>query len=162
MIDNASPRTIRHARPERLARRRGTLVVCVVVCLLVATSLAAATTHAALRWRRSLRMQHQMRQTEFLLDAGILRAANQLRRSIDYRGETWRPRASTVGFESPVVEISVTAGEDRQALQVDVVARMGNPLDDLQRSNPSPTSRSHRFIFMAATDSQNTDSSSVE
>jgi hypothetical protein len=107
-------------------------------------------------------MQHQLRQTEFLLDAGILRAANQLRRSSDYRGETWRPRASTVGFESPVVEIRVKAGEDPQALQVEVLARMGSPLADLQRSNPSQTSRSHKFIFMAASDSQNTDSSSVE
>jgi hypothetical protein len=158
MIDIASHLAYRQAGSDGPPRRRGTLVVCVVVCLLVATSLAAATTHAALRWRRSLRMEHQMRQTEFLLDAGILRAASQLRRFSDYRGETWRPRSSTVGFESPVVEIRVKASEDPQALHVDVVARMGNPLADLQRSNPSQTSRSYTFTFEAASDSQDTNS----
>ena len=162
MIESASPMPTRDARCNEPPRRRGTLVVCVVVCLLVATSLAAATTHAALRWRRSLRMEHQMRQTELLLDAGILRASRQLRRSIDYRGETWRPRRSTVGFESPVVEIRVIEAEDPRARQVEVLAQLGSPLADLQRSNPSQTNRSHKFLFMAATDSQDTDSSSVE
>ena len=162
MIESASPLPTRDARCNEPPRRSGTLVVCVVVCLLVATSLAAATTHAALRWRRSLRMEHQMRQTELLLDAGILRAARQLRRSIDYRGETWRPRRSTVGFESPVVEIRVIEAEDPRARQVEVLAQLGSPLADLQRSNPSQTNRSHKFLFMAATDSQDTDSSSVE
>jgi hypothetical protein len=107
-------------------------------------------------------MEHQMRQTEFLLDAGILRAARQLRRSSDYRGETWRPRSSTVGFESPVVEIRVSEGEDPRARQVEVLAQVGSPLADLRRSNPSQTSRSYEFTFEAASDSQNTDSSSVE
>ena len=103
-----------------------------------------------------------MRQTELLLDAGILRAAKQLRRSSDYRGETWRPSRESVGFESPLVETQGTSGDDPETRQVEVVAELGAPLSDLQRTNASHTRRSHTFSIPVTADSQDSDPSSVE
>ena len=148
--------------PSEAPSRRGTLVVCVLVCLLVVGSLAGATTHAALRFRRSLRLERQLHQTELLLDAGILRAAKQLRRSSDYRGETWRPSRETVGFDSPLVEIQVSEGDDPSTRQVKVIAELGAPLSDLQRTNASHTRRSHLFTVLITADSQDSNPSSVE
>lgn len=159
----SSPITRAHRpRIHRFSSRQGTLVVCVLVCLLVVASLAGATTHAALRWRRSIRLDRQMLQTELLLDAGILRAAKQLRSSADYRGETWRPSRESVGFESPMVEIQVTRRDDPATHQVKVVAQLGTPLSELQRTISSHTRRSHTFSVPIAADSQDSDPSSVE
>ena len=76
--------------------RSAALLICVLVCLLVASSIVMATTHTALRERRNVRIEHQMLQTQLLLDAGILRAAAQLRSSPRYEGETWQPKASII------------------------------------------------------------------
>ena len=165
MTRHATPRrqqnlaATRNARmPLRRMRRQATLTICGLVCLLVAASLAGATTHAALRWRRSMRIHHQLRQTELLLDAGILRAAKQIRRSADYLGETWRPSQASVGFESPRVEIRVQPGDAPQTRLVEVIAELGSPLSDLERSNVSHTRRSHRFSVSVDGDSQESDS----
>lgn len=132
------------------ASRRGTVVVCVLACMLVAASLAAATTHAALRWRRSIRIDHQMRQTELLLDAGILRAAKQLRANPDYQGETWRLSVDSIGFESTAVEIRVNPDDDPQGRRVDVVASIGATGDSPKRTNQSQTRRSHTYSTQVA------------
>ena len=142
--------------------RRGTLVVCVLACLLVAASLAGATTHAALQWRRSIRLDHQMRQTELLLDAGILRAAKRIRESDDYRGETWRPSRQSVGFDSPVVEIRVEDDDNQATRRIEVIAQLGTSLSELAHTNASQTRRSHHFSVPVTAISQDSDSSSVE
>ena len=163
VVQQPSPSVFRRAcSAQRQGRRRGTLVVCVLICLLITGSLAAATTHAALRWRRSIRLEQQLRQTELLLDAGILRAAMQLRSSTDYRGETWRPSRESVGFESPVVEIKVTDGDGPASRQVEIVAELGATLSEIARTNPSHTRRSHTFSVVVADTPSNSDSSSVE
>lgn len=141
----SSATSVQRSGSRDLKPRRATLVVSVLVCLLVTASLAVATTHTALRWRRSQRWQHQMYQTELLLDAGILRAATQLARSKTYRGEIWRPSQESVDFESPQVEIRVRAGDSPDSRQVEVVAQLGSPLSNLATSNVSLTRRSHSF-----------------
>lgn len=138
------------------------MVVGVLVCLLVAGSLAGATTHAAIRWRRSIRLEHQMLQTELLLDAGILRAAKQLRLSDDYTGETWRPSRDSVGFDSPVVQIQVTSGSESETRNVKVVAELGTPLSEIATTNVSHTRRSYTFSVPVAAVPQDSDSLRVE
>jgi hypothetical protein len=146
--------------------RSGTLVVCVLVCLLVASSLAAASTHAALQWRRSMTMEQQLRQTELLLDAGILRAARQLQKSPGFRGEVWRPEPSSVRFESPVVEIRITTADDPEVRLVDVIAQLGTAPETVDATGGSPrfphTRRSHSFSFRVTDQPENSDSPSVE
>jgi hypothetical protein len=45
----------------------------------------------ALRDRRSLRTLRDQRQTEWLVQSAVERAAYRLTSDSDYRGETWRP-----------------------------------------------------------------------
>ncbi len=111
-------RTLRSQPP---AARRGTLVVCVLVCLLVASSMVVATTQSALRARRECRTQQQLRQTELLLDAGIRRSIAQLNARDDYEGEEWTP--PSISGLAPVVRIQVNREPDRPTVQV--VALLG-------------------------------------
>jgi hypothetical protein len=137
------------------SRRRGTIVICVLACLIVATALVASSTQAALRSRKSVRLQQQLRQTELLCQAGVLRAAQQLKKSDSYTGEQWRPR---LGLEPPshavgsaprggeaveaVVDIRVTAADDPQRRDVEVVATC-----DPHVMSAGPMQRSHHFTF---------------
>ena len=123
----------RSASAQHDRRRGGTLVVGVLVCLLVARIVGRCNDScrdfagdAAFGW--SIKCVKQ----NCLLDAGILRAAKQLRLSDDYTGETWRPSRDSVGFDSPVVEIQVTSGSESETRNVEVVAELGAPLSDLQ------------------------------
>jgi hypothetical protein len=140
-------------------------LVCVLVCLLIASTIAAATTQSALRGRRDIRIQHQMRQTELLLDAGVLRAARQLRRSDAYQGESWRPVNSIPRFDQARVEIRVSSDPQQDGLrQVEVTASLGGG-DQLQLRSAGVTRRSHTFQVRSSagnTDFTEPDSPSVE
>ena len=142
---------------------RGTLVICVLVCLLVASTMVTATTHSALRSRRSVRLEHQMRQTELLLDAGVLRAARQLHASDDYRGETWRPANAITRFDNALVDIRVTKSDDDPSIRsVEVVASLGTAVDDVQRNKASLTRRTHTFDWKASESSPTSQPPSAE
>jgi hypothetical protein len=130
----------------RSTRRQGTLVVCVLVCLLVASTIATAMTQSALRARREIRLGHQMRQTELLLDAGILRAARKIQVSEHYEGEAWRPTTAISRFEGALVEISVQADEQQAGwLRVNVTASLGTTSDGAERKRLPLTRRTHTF-----------------
>lgn len=101
---------------QRPVARRGTLVVCVLVCLLVASSMVVATTQSALRRRRECRIQQQLRQTELLLDAGIRRSIAQMNASNEYEGEEWTP--PSISGLTPLVRIQVKRDSDRPTVQV--------------------------------------------
>jgi hypothetical protein len=143
--------------------RRGTLVVCVLVCLLVASTIATAMTQSALRARRELRLGHQMRQTELLLDAGILRAARKIQASRDYEGETWRPTTAIARFEGALVEINVNA-DDQQAgrRRVEVVASLGTSSDGSERKRLPLTRRTHVFRIESSHSSLTSESPTAE
>lgn len=141
--------------------RGGVLLVCVLVCLLVACSLVTAMVHNALRFRRDVHLQHQMRQTELLLDAGVLRAARRLRTSADYQGESWQPEGAIQRFDNPQVEIRVTslAADSRR---VEVTASLGTADQDGRKYAASRTQRSHIFDLELSEPSQTSDSPSAE
>jgi hypothetical protein len=133
--------------PVRSEKQRGgSIVVCVLVCLLVASTMVTVTTTWALRSRREVRLGHQMRQTELLLDAGVLRAARRLQDSSDYQGESWRPAAAITRFDNALVEIRVTADEqDSASRRVEVIASLGFSADDVQPIRVPLTRRTHVF-----------------
>ncbi len=123
----------------------GALLICVLVCLLVASAMVTATTRSALQSRRDVRLQHQMRQTELLLDAGVLRAASQLQRSNDYEGETWRPKNALARFDNPSVEIRISAGKQnkKDSRRIEVIASLGAADDPTQLSASQTQTHSH-------------------
>jgi type II secretory pathway component PulK len=143
--------------------RSGALLICVLVCLLVASAMVTATTRSALQSRRDVRLQHQMRQTELLLDAGILRAVSQLQRSNDYQGETWRPKNALARFDNPSLEIRVSVGEKNKndSRRIEVIASLG-AADNLKQFNASLTRRTHTFFIELSEVSPTPQSSTAE
>ncbi len=148
-------------KPHRKPRS-GALLICVLVCMLVASAMVTATTRSALQSRRNVRLQHQMRQTELLLDAGVLRAASQLQLSDDYEGETWRPTNALDRFDNPLVEIRISSGEQKDdSRRVEVIASLGIS-DDPQKINASRTRRTHTFSLELSDISPTPESSTAE
>lgn len=134
--------------------REGVILVCVLVCLSVSTAMVFAATRQSLEARRQGRIERQLRQTEWLLQAGIGRVAAELSKDIDYAGETWEPRAALPEYESVVVEIRVSkaaevvangelADDAAPVRSFEIIARLariGSPVLRTQRSFRLPHS----------------------
>ena len=113
----------------KLARRRSrcaTVIVCVLACLVITSALIAATVQIVLRARRTVRLEHQLLQTELLCEAGVLRAAGQLKQSSAYAGETWTPALGQLPWDEASVDIRVKAEDDDPVQRVEVIARLGS------------------------------------
>ena len=120
------------------------VLVCMLVCVAIATGLVTTTLQSALRARHELRLQRQLRQTELLLTAGLERAVARLRSDASYPGETWELDPATLpGYPPGRVRIEITPGQgeespsDRpESRQVHVVARLSSgDLRGTQRSD---------------------------
>lgn len=132
------------------ASRRGAVLICVLACILVSTTLAATTIHATLRSRREHKTLLQLRQTEYLLEAGVKRAISSFRKSREYTGETWHIPTSVLG-KPAAVTISVQPDEasydDANNLPatnhiVEIDASIGS-----QDSRHKRIQRNYRFII---------------
>jgi len=123
-------------RPARTSRHASVLVA-VLVCLAIATTLVTSSVHTALTTRRAMLTQHQLRQTELLLAAGIRRARQQLQTAADYPGETWKLTSQVIpGIESAQVKIDIVATAGKSLRKVHVTARLSTgPHRAIQRSH---------------------------
>ncbi len=130
----------------RLRQQHGVVLICALVCLSVATALVVTTVHQSLGVRRQGRMQWQLRQTEYLVDAGIRRAVARLGADEDYAGETWHPAAALPDFASVAVEIDVMPlDEVPPRWEVTVVAKLSQ-----SDSLAFRTQRSQTFLYPLA------------
>ena len=129
-------RSCRVIAGHRCKSRQASVLVCVLVCLAVATSLITSSVRNALDQRRAMRTQHQLRQTELLLAAGVQRAAGRLHASDDYTGEIWELPAEVISIiESGRVEIEITSAARPSLRQVKVTAKASTgPHTAIQRS----------------------------
>ncbi|NOY41100.1 MAG: hypothetical protein GXP26_04595 [Planctomycetes bacterium] len=110
---------------QRRTSRQASVLVCVLVCLAIATALVSSTVRTALDARRAMRTQHQLRQTELLLAAGIQRATRQLKASADYTGETWDLLLPMIpNIESAQVKIDLPPVAEDSSRKVRVTARL--------------------------------------
>lgn len=120
------------------SRRRGTVLIGVVACIVICTLLTGMTVQSALRGRREARLERQRLQTEWLVEGGLVRAVNALRKSTEYVGETWKPELSVEPLRDAEVEIKVErANESQVAWTIKVVARLDSNTDNdgpMQRS----------------------------
>lgn len=130
-------------KTDRLTSRSGALMICVLACLLVSSAIVLASTRTALSTRQQTRLHHQLLQTEWLLEAGVMRAARQVALSDHYDGEIWRPAHALDRFEHPLVEIKVQRDGDKRRLTVS--ASLGKADSDSAGPNVSQTRRSHSF-----------------
>jgi type II secretory pathway pseudopilin PulG len=157
--------TLSHPR-----RSYGTVLVCVLVCLTIASAMAAVALQATLRARRETRLEHQMRQTELLLEAGIARASRQIEVDASYQGERWQPSLFSDNVLAASVTIRVDRGKDgakeQEAVEVEVIARISPEpsrskqivpgTEDTQKARADrnlrgTTQRSYRFNFAKLT-----------
>jgi type II secretory pathway component PulK len=104
-------------------RRRGTVLIVALVCLVVIMALIGGLLRGTLRARRQLHAERDKRQAELLLRAGIDRAAFRLAKEADYHGETWDlPAESIAGKNAGQVTIEATREAAGQVWKLHVVA----------------------------------------
>jgi hypothetical protein len=104
------PRTTISRR--RRQSRAGIVMICVVVCMAIATSLLGGMLKSTLMSRQQLRSEQHLRQSNWLVEAGAQRAAFRLSRDPDYAGETWSLSAESITGSHPG---SVTISVSREA-----------------------------------------------
>ena len=117
-------------KPRMNHRRRGTVLVAALVCLLIVIALLGSMLQGTLRIRRQLHAERDRRQTELLLLAGAQRAAFRLAAEADYRGETWKlPADNIISHGDGQVTITATREADDQPWRLSVVAEypVGSP-----------------------------------
>ena len=142
---------------SKKSSRDGVILVCVIACLVVASVLVALAVQSSLRGRRESRLQLQLRQTELLCEAGVMRAAKQFQKSENFAGEQWRPDLGLENYHDAVVEIVVkdSAQEATQSKQpsknVTVIAKLDSYLDQ-----DGPMQRTHSFVIQTQSIGQET------
>jgi hypothetical protein len=86
-------------------------------------SVLGSMLQGALCARRQLHAERDLRQTEFLLQAGADRAAFRLSNETDYRGETWNvPAQQLVGSGDGQVTICASRDSEEKPWQLRIVA----------------------------------------
>ena len=129
-------------RKARHRSKAGAILICLMTCLLISTSLVAMSLQMSLQSRRECKVAGTLRQTNLLVDAGLYRALQKLRENDRYVGETWKPKVTLSGCDDISVEISAKpeiANAIPTEVQITVVARIESPV---AMSNPMQQSRS--------------------
>lgn len=123
--------------------RSGTILICVLACLGIVIALVMTTMQSSLRGRREVRMQRQLIQTEFLCEAGVQRAVQQLKKSPEYKGEKWFPKLGSTSYENAAIEIRIEPStEVVNTLRAEVIATLAESAESNDRMQ-----RSHTFSF---------------
>ncbi|WP_166822163.1 hypothetical protein [Thalassoroseus pseudoceratinae] len=103
---------------RRTHQRRGGIIVIAMVCLMLASFLVLHLARVTFAIRTQQRQELHLEQATWLAEAGVSRAAFQLRRDPDYSGETWTiPADDLNGFESGQVTIELLE-DDRSQVTV--------------------------------------------
>jgi len=118
-------------------RRRGLIVMSVLVCLAVASIIFSGWVRALLAERRQLRSLEDRTQAQYLADSGLRRAASRLAADASYAGETWRIGPEELaGATSAAVKIQVRRISDEpQARIIEVAAEV--PADGATKTRRS-------------------------
>jgi len=118
------PGLCRQLRPPRSPHRRtGAVLVAALVCLAIVITMLGAMLLAAVRMSRQAHTERDLRQCEWLLDAGLNRALFRFAKEPAYRGETWTlPAAAIIGSADGQVTIEVDAGEAAKPPELHVTA----------------------------------------
>ena len=149
LIQRSGQRSGAHQRPGA-HQRSGSILICVLACLVIVTGLIMAISRQALEARRETKFRLQVRQTELLLDAGVVRAAKRSQQSPEYKGETWqptdhRPSDAADRIENAVVTIQVNPSDSPDQRNIRVIASIGGAPSD--EPIPSRTVQTHEFTI---------------
>lgn len=136
-------------RSLKLARRKGVVLICVLACIVVVTSLIATSLMAASRARREARSFQRMSQVKWMLDLGVRQAKQSILSEESYSGET-------ILWEDPAwphyelrIEIKLakkTASESEETIQVQAsMTRIVSTDESERRDLNEEIRRSHEF-----------------
>ncbi len=134
--------------------RRGVILICAMVCLSVSVAMLITTTRRSVTARRHGVREHQQRQTEWLLHAGVRRAASRLGDDGSYDGETWSPKEAYPEFAEVSVEIRVEVDPESGERRVGVIARLAR-FDQI--ADRTQRSTSFQFPIRSTTGSVNSE-----
>jgi len=122
----------RHLASKRTARA----IVCIIVCMGIATTILMKSMQTALRMRRQIGHELQMEQTRWLLEATRIRAVRRLNEDPEYEGETWNVSNAFDSYDNATIDIEITSSESGSRV-VTATSRIGiveNPTGMTQRS----------------------------
>ncbi|MBX3422066.1 MAG: hypothetical protein KF752_10985 [Pirellulaceae bacterium] len=112
---------------RRWQHRRGTLLVMVLVCTMVAMSLVAIALRATIVGRQSCRIELQRQQAAYLLEAGVQRAKSGLSHDHEqYPGEHWNVHNAFRDYELALIEVTRSPAAGAISQQWSVTASLGN------------------------------------
>lgn len=117
---------MRHKHVQLLAAqpRAGAVLICVLACALIAMSLAASSIHLALQGARASKQNLRLRQTQWLLQAGVQRARQASQRQ-DYEGEQWIVPEEFLPESQGRIVIDVAASQADLGRVITVTAEYG-------------------------------------
>jgi hypothetical protein len=118
-------RRSRSSSIKRPSGRCGAAALFVLICLSFATIVATLLVKAAVVERTYASRLALTHQADWLVEAGVNRAAAQLGRSGSYAGETWPLTAAQLdGSRGATIHIDVKADADRKFRRVHVAAEL--------------------------------------
>jgi len=95
-------------------RRRGIVLLVILVCLAVASAIFVVLAKQAAAERRALQTHHWGVQAQWLAEAGVERAVARLAANAGYVGETWNvPAEELAGRHGAVVRIRAETPADQ-------------------------------------------------
>jgi len=131
------------AKSPSARERRGAVLALALIVFLLCVTILCTLLQSVVNHERQVRDRRQIDQAAWLADAGINRAAAQLRQSASYRGETWNVSADELGgAASGKVTIEVKAS-DQQSAALHVTAQADYPDDAVHRIRQSRETTIH-------------------
>lgn len=133
-------------------RRGGAILICVLVCMGIVSTITLLAVRTSLQVRRQMRQEVQLEQTRWLLDAGLARGLQRLRDRPDYQGETWNVAPALSTYAEATVQIAILTDEPDQASastterRLQVTATIG-AADGLAAPSPGSTSRTDSIFI---------------
>ena len=114
--------------------RSATVLVAVLVCLGVATTILLAAVQVSLGHRRQIRQELQMEQTKWLVDAGVRKALAEVEADEDYSGDIFSV-VPLLKYDNAKLEIQVTLDEDESSALIKVSALVNRGKDEMTETN---------------------------
>jgi len=118
--------------PHHWNRRQGGVAVIALICLSLLGLIIAGLLRVDLGRRGQIRAVEHRLQADWLVEAGLERAAARIAQNADYEGESWRIPAEALGGRSAIVLIEVES-TDRGNLK-SVRVRSDYPADGAPES----------------------------
>ena len=107
-------------------QQRGTVLVAVLVCMVVATTILLGAVKFSLAQRRQVREEYKMEQAQWLLDAAINRGLSLIQKNSEYRGDAISLAPALTKYSIATIETNVERSPADNEIKLRVIVRLGN------------------------------------